>query len=846
MSKVGEMNIPITHFERNLLFTKKEITANYKLDLSPYAFKSLPEKKAILNKLQDLLWIFRGQGQFILASKQLSVDELMNASHDLQYSNDFPEEYELLNTQVKQRFTENRPWTKVLYISLNLPKIQDDLPEFEMNSLSELKKVFSWGLRTLSDTAIDFIRQHKQIEEEHLQTAIHFEDSLFHSLREVGITRCTPRESEWLCKKGFFRGLSEPQLTIQKRMPTSFVERNGKTYLKPRLSTIQNIFGDAIIQEKFNSLAIHHGEPGEGDTSHQAFLALVDAPEDIHIVGKEWLYWLFSFDYPVDVSMKFVVSDPVKEQKDLAKKRKDLKGDAKTKLEDQQEISEIDEEVMAQGRKLETKFAKGMPLVYFQTILCVSADSKKLLEERVKDVQSFYSPRRFKFSRVRGSNAVLDAFKDFIPGGKLNEYWKIPCDPSYIAASGLHCSNVVGDPAGPYLGDTIHGFPVLYDMGRPMRKPLDRAGTVVILGTLGGGKSVTKKKLVKQALLSGGIVFSVDPKGEDHCFEKYPEIKEKMKVLKFQPGETTELPVFRLSKIPERAWQIAKDFLMYLLNGMKSEYRGYVISKAVEMTMAHDKPSMYVFLDMMKKIEKDDSEEDISREARFVTKLLEQYQKDPMSRVIFNDDADDLSLDQYQLVVASLKGLSLPKRVRKGQEGAGMKHENMNDSQRISVGIMYLVAALGREMLMNKPTEQLGVFSGDEVWMLTQIQQGDELIQDIVKLGRSMNIVPILATQEASDVDSPEIRNNVGIVFAFRMNDKAEIDGALDLLKVSNREEWIYQRFRDLESGTCFYKDIEGRVQQISVYVAPRDMEVFDTSVKLGKKENEEDVHHVA
>lgn len=98
-----------------------------------------------------------------------------------------------------------------------------------------------------------------------------------------------------------------------------------------------------------------------------------------------------------------------------------------------------------------------------------------------------------------------------------------------------------------------------------------------------------------------------------------------------------------------------------------------------------------------------------------------------------------------------------------------------------------------------------------------------------------MNIVPLLATQEASDVDSPDIRNNVGVVFAFRMNDEDEMDGALSLLRISDKGEGIYQRFRDLRSGQCFFRDIEGRVNQIQIFVPPKWLDVFDTSVKSPK-----------
>jgi hypothetical protein len=830
--------VDIRYFERNIFFTQKESIAIYKIPMKPYAYRSPEQKRQLLKMLEELLWVFRGKGQFLLLSRQLAKDELMGQLNDLQTENRFPELYQEWYEDVEQRFEERRPWTRELFVCLHLPKSKRTPTELDVSSTDDVKHLMKWFYRQSSETMWNLIKKNQDIELEEIEEAIQLERNTHNSLKNtIGLSKATPREMEWLCRRNFHRSIGEPQLYIQSRMPVTLIEKNGGTYFRPKKSSILSLFDDGIIQEKYMSLAVHHGEPkakGEKNkTSYQSFLALTEIPEEITGVGNEWLYWLFAQDFPVDVSIRFQITDPQEEQRKLSRRRKELKGDLETKSEDQLEISDTELETMDAGRKLETKFSKGMPLVNFETVLAVSGASYREMEDRVKAIQSFYAPRFYRFSRIRSN--LTKAFQVFIPGGGMNEYWKQPSDPGFLAVSGVHCNNAVGDPAGPLLGDTIQGFPVLYDLGRPMRKPLDRAGTIIILGTLGGGKSVTKKKLVAQCLLMGGRVFSVDPKGEDHCFEAFPEIKGRMKVLRFQAGETTQLPIFRLSNNFDRAWQIAKDFLIYLLNGTKSEERGNVIAVAVEKTMFSDKRTMLTFKDKMKEImeEREAKEKDLSDEARRCLRLLDQYEKDPMAKVIFTDDGEDLALSDYPLVVASLKGLSLPKRVRQGKEGDGIKPENMTDSEKISVGIMYLVAALGREMLINKPAGELGMFSGDEVWMLTQIKQGAELIQDIVKLGRSMNIVPLLATQEASDVDSPEIRNNVGVVFAFRMNDEDEINGALSLLRISERGEEIYSRFRELESGECFFRDIEGRVNKIKVYVSDSWMKkAFGTSVE--------------
>lgn len=814
----------VRYFERNLVFTTKETLAIYKIPLNPILFKSKEDKHSILMKLEDLFWVYRGKGQLLLLSRQESADQHIEQLESLQYQNRFPEAYKEWKQVQKELLEHQAPWRQELYLILHLPKKKQVEYSFDLLTQQGPKAWMKKAWRTLGDSGLQVMGRQTDLELEKVQEAIALEKGLYAQLNGTcPMERGTPRDTEWIIKRNFMRSLGEPETYIAEKSPVSLIEKEGAgTYLRPKTAAMLQLFGDSWIEEKMQSLIVHHGEKKEGKTSHQAFLSLVDIPDENAPVGSEWLYWLMIFDFPVDISVRFNIVDPAEEMTRMRRKRKEFRGEAKTLAESGKEIPISMQETYEASAELEYKLGKGQPLMWAETILCVSGTTKTEMEEKVRAIETFYRPRFFIFQRSVGD--ALRCFQAFIPGGDMENYWSFPVDPGFFASSGIHCNSGIGDPAGGYLGHTSQGAPVRYNMARPMSRELNKAGTIVILGTLGGGKSVLKKKLIMEALMLGGKVFDVDPKGEDHVFLDFPWLRPYTKVLRFRSGseESTRLNVFRLSHNIEKSWEIAQGYLELLLEAT-AEARRLVISKAMEKTMMNEFPSMIKFQKEMGKLVDIEEVEALRQEALLCSMLLEAYQKDPLGKIVFHDDQTELALSEYPLVVADLRGLVLPKDSK--QMG-----RVLTAVERFSIGIMYLVTAMGQELMINAPKEILKLFPLDESWAITKIPQGEQLVKEFVKLGRSLNIIPILATQEASDVENQEIRNNVGIVFTFRMNSPEEIADAMELLRMSADVDDMVPKFRDLKSGWCYFRDIEGRTNKIRVWLPDEWLKVFDTS----------------
>lgn len=821
-STIGN-DFTIQYWERNLIFTTKDVLAVFKIPLTPVMYKSPDDKRAILMKLEDLFWVYRGKGQLLLLSRQESTDEQVDQLESLQYYNSFPEMYKEWENSQRVHLKHQAPWTQDLFIILHLPKKKDIEYNFDL-SKNDLKDSWKKGWKNLTDRGLEVIGRRADLEIEKITEAISVEKSLFSQVNGTcPMERATPRDIEWIIKRSFYRSIGEPPLKIGEKAPVSLVEKEGSVYLRPKKAAFLQLFEGSWIEEKAQSLIVHHGEKDEGEKSYQSFLSLVNMPEEINGVGGEWLYWLMVHDFPVDVSIRFNIVDPGEEIARLRRKRKDFRGEAKQLAEGGKDIPiEMQETDMA-GSHLEYKLSKGQPLMWTETILCVSGRSKREVDERSRAIETFYRPRFFIFQRSVGDS--LRCFRAFIPGGEQESFWSFPMDPGFFASGGINFSNDIGDPSGPLLGETSHGSPVRYNMARPMSRALNRAGTIIIIGTLGGGKSVLKKKLILENILLGGKAFSVDPKGEDHVFLEFPELRPYTKVLRFRSGsdETTRLNVFRLSHNAEKAWEIAQGYLELLLEA-RGEARRLVIANAMEKTMQHQFPSMPLFQDVLADFEMNEVDQELKSEARRCSQLLKAAEKDPLGKIVFHNDPSEMALSEYPLVIADLRGLMLPK------DSKEMGNRALTAVERFSIGIMYLVTAMGQELMLNAPKEIVKLFALDESWAVTKIPQGEQLVKEFVKLGRSLNIVPLLATQEASDVSNEEIRNNVGVVFSFRMNSPTEIADAMEMLRMSSNVDEMVPRFRELKSGTCYFKDIEGRTNRLSIWLPDKWLKVFDTS----------------
>lgn len=830
----------LRYFERNILFTEKGNKAVYRFHMQSYAYASEDQKRAILNALYDFFHIFRGKGKILRLNRTLTSDEIIDHLDELQQENPFPKTYDKWKKDMARELEGRKPWSPVLYFILDLPKRQLSKKVDVSHTFSEggLKKVakellgsYSKKLyNTLASVGMQALGMLAEwdISEDEVQQAIAEEHTLYNTFRMAGrITKATPSDIEFILKAPFYRELGAVPISTRKHPPITKVIREGSAYLRPQKAYVLSLFNDGVIDYDWKHLAIHHGEKDEpGKTSYQTSLVLTGLPDDIEKLHNEWLYWMLEFPFPVDLCINFEIKDPAQEIRKVRSKKHDLKGELSTQYENNMD-SELDSENLDKGTELERKLAKGQPLMEMECIVTVAGQTKGIMRERANDVKNFFASRMFDFSIV--PSKAEECFNKFFPWSQMDEYWRFPCDPGYISGGGIHCTSDLGTDQGAWLGSTWNGKPILADLGWPMRN--NKPGTIVLLGSMGGGKSATKKKLMKTMLLLGAYGFSIDPKDEDHVFLRNPEIANCSKVIKFGAGmDNTKLNVFMTSSNHDRAWQNAKNYLYLILNGKKNETRGLIINKTVRATMALERPSMLGFISQLKVFVTAETDADKKREAEILLDILDSYREDPLAKIVFHDDPDELHLDQYRFVIANLKGLKLPKK--------GADFGNLDDTTKLSLGVVFLVGSIGRELMQHRPNDVLKFYACDESWILEGVEELQSLNKELVKMSRSQYVVPIFATQEAADVKTPDVRNNLGWVFCGKTENREQIADACSMLGIEEVTEEVCDDFRKLESGRFFVRDPLGRKDQVKVYMSPEWLELFDTTPKPKKKQN--------
>ncbi len=103
----------------------------------------------------------------------------------------------------------------------------------------------------------------------------------------------------------------------------------------------------------------------------------------------------------------------------------------------------------------------------------------------------------------------------------------------------------------------------------------------------------------------------------------------------------------------------------------------------------------------------------------------------------------------------------------------------------------------------------------DEAWALTSDAQGHALLERISRLGRSLNITPILATQMLGDAEALEPL--VGALFAFGVETEAEARRALGLLRLDPDDEAAVGQLLGYRQGRCYLRDFDGQVAPIQI-----------------------------
>ena len=137
-------------------------------------------------------------------------------------------------------------------------------------------------------------------------------------------------------------------------------------------------------------------------------------------------------------------------------------------------------------------------------------------------------------------------------------------------------TRTVGSGRGPYLGYTPTGapLPVRFDPTQAPRE--DRASGVLLIGTLGSGKTVAAQAIEYAAERRGSLVVDFDPK-PDHGLDRVTELEGRVQVVELSgdPAQQGRLDPLAIG-LDDMREELACSYLLELLPGASSTWENAV------------------------------------------------------------------------------------------------------------------------------------------------------------------------------------------------------------------------------------------------------------------------------
>ncbi|MBX5437842.1 MAG: ATP-binding protein, partial [Alicyclobacillaceae bacterium] len=666
-----------------------------------------------------------------------------------------------------------------------------------------------------------------------IQAAANAEVRAFNRLQAVipALERATPRELELLHRAPYHRGLAPWPVPLPDPLPKTLTIESGQVVIRPH--PLRLALGGAAVREDTFRVRVEHDD---GRVSHQSVMAVASMPERIEAIGDEWLYLpLEKLDFPVDAAVHFEILSPQRAREIVYRRKKIVASQG----EEYAEGGDVPLDLydgLEDAQALEAKLKAGMAFAVFHAFFAVAADSEL---EMLRREEQLKEKLQGSIQLVHPPGDALKLWQAFFPGetGGADRAWAIPADPGMLAASGALGTALVGDPSGMWFATMAHsGRPVWVDWFRAMRE-LNRSGAAGFVGTLGSGKSVGMKYAADTMLQWGAIGAVVDPKQGEYgaLVGLWPE---ESVWWTFGAGSDLRFSPFRLGRDARESRLIAEGFLSVLLNvttRREDQRASLVVQRALSALYEGERWDMDHFLLALDAERRNGQRREEERDiADLFLGLLERYRDRETGRALFGKDGEDNVLDERaRLVVTSIMGLDFP--------DPNTPPDAWRDSQRFAVAVLYLVTQIAFRRLVMAPSSVKKFFSVDEAWILRAIPEGRALLNRMLLLGRSMNLVLMMAVQnpdvflpkEGSEND--DVSASLGWCFVGRLTSRAQVLHAVRLLGLPLEDEEdlnrYVERFQGFEKGRGFLRDPLGRIGEVQIDVVDAELlKAFSTT----------------
>ncbi|WP_336775149.1 ATP-binding protein [Paenibacillus sp. MMO-58] len=828
--RINKINIefPIAYYEDNLIFNRdKSVFAIYELD--PFIYDHLSDQQQIdrLISQTSLLTLMTDDFHILWLPRTHDIeahhDRLKDRLHGplkkwgkkvIDIMNGY-----LVETYNTVNGSNNSDYRA--YLIVKLPKNEaKDLVDHVETIATELKKLIQHPKRFIENIAG---LNEPEIFEHEFQSYQVKEHQIFDRIsRKVKVKRANHRTIEWLIKRNFWWGISDPILRSESdemgwKPKKTKGERGGLStmlYDSRQILTLTECEIDASSPRRIKLTQPHDGEEKQ---VYQAYLALSELPENgLEMPGSEWLYSAATLPFPVQMSVKVEVMEARDALKKLSKKKMDIDNQVKNIHEAGATVPLDLQEKQERALSLEDEYKKRKnPTFITHVTFGLYHTDLNLLKSNIKIIQDHY--RDFGNIHVElpaGDQWLL--FNDFIPGSPryVSDYiQRIP--PETLAASMVGATQELGDGVGYYIGTTGSlQRPVYVDLRHASQ--INRSPSISLHGTLGGGKSVLLNLLGYQNAITGGKTLIFDPKAErSHWPDALPELDGQIQVATLSAAEEDvgKLDPFLMLENIEDAKEASMDILSYLASVKTNSIEYSYISQSVVQVAAEPRPYLTKCIDVLAEMGK------TRPPAAVVAEVLSSFQKLSFAKLLFgNGEQKTINMD-YAVNILQVQNLKMPAMEK--------SPENYSLAEKMSIATMY---SIGRFMdkFVYYDRAIFTLAEMDEAWAFLRQQIGKEMADRVIRTGRSLNGGLAVASQNASDY-SGDLAGNIGMKFAFRDSDTNKIKDTLSYFGLEHTQDNM-DMVKNLENGQCLMQDIYGRVGVLTVDVVFQHLfDCFDT-----------------
>ena len=644
-------------------------------------------------------------------------------------------------------------------------------------------------------------------------------------------TPATPAQMVWLQAHAQRRGLGidldlpEPNEGIRGAstqrhagcaLPEPLIDEGGQTDLSRRDVRTMNPASRRYVK------VLDSGDP-DASASFQVVQTIAELPSGgIAFPGGEFIGQIddFGFDFDVDWAIRL----QVRSQSEVASANRRALANINDQLmqRDSESIS-LDSQISRAARDLAEYTAilqsdENEVEVLATTILCVAAEDATTAMDRGRVLRSAFGGRGFRIVAPLGYQR--DLWWAMLPGVPtarvVRDYAQIYTSRTFAASMPL-TSTDLGDRSGSPLALNItsgRSGIVMHDIAGAIES--DVSGSVAVAGELGGGKSVTLKRICGDVVDRGGRMIAADRTtvGEYAIFAD--------SIARATVVDVND-PVFSLD--PLRIFgltvgtPIAQSFLNRLL-GFKpmSEMGGLLDDVLVADYMAtHDLRALGDVIEHLSTLS--------GEAAKQLAQRMRLFARKPYGRVIFDSAVPALDLTSRAIIVRT-HTLQLPSA---SELENTLLFDQLPAEKLFGRAIYALIAGLARALCF-ADTSELAVFVCDECHHITASPEGSEELSNFVRDGRKHKAALLLGSHDPiADFGSETMRGLIPTRILMRHQDRALARNGLEWLGLdSTSDELLDEVMKRLSPvgpdgvpphrrGEALMRDSHGNVGKVKV-----------------------------